>query len=444
MTRFLCTALLLAPLFGASACSSSSSPSAAPVDVGAAIAQGARGQYLMTALIDCGGCHTSGPTKIFGGGVKFPIDGAGHYVYSRNLTPDPDTGLKLTEEEFIRVFQTGEDLTNHGQQLVVMPWPSFRWMTVDDIKALYAALKYLPPVANAVPPDDKGIAAAAAPVPMPTEYDEGEEPRPLPAETGEDPLGPPGAAAIPDPGHAVRGGAILPLAYAKMPGFYKRTADEQAAFGRGSYLVNAAACNDCHTNKNGLPRDFTPGSSYLKIPADAYLLGGAVFAVPSGLDAVLAQSRTMSANLIGESGFFNEPEVSYLLFAGIIDAMAHVDDTPPLRIGWPMPAEHFRKLAQRDLMDIYTYMKILAEDYDHAGQGDKATQGQARYCTTAADCDAAGGETCFVDGSADKAVHNQCVDKVCASDDDCGACQTCAGLRCRPPATSDACLSTGR
>jgi len=60
--------------------------------IGEQIAAGARGQYLITALIDCGGCHTADPTKPFAGGVRFAIDASGHYVTSRNLTPDPDTG----------------------------------------------------------------------------------------------------------------------------------------------------------------------------------------------------------------------------------------------------------------------------------------------------------------------------------------------------------------
>ena len=124
-------------------------------------------------------------------------------------------------------MQTGADFTNQGQVLVVMPWPNFRWMTVDDIKAIYAFLKVLPPAVNAVPPDNKGPLGAQGPVPMPTQYDEGEEARALPPLTSVDPLAPPGSSsATPDPGNAVLGAAILPLAYAKMPNFVHRTPDE--------------------------------------------------------------------------------------------------------------------------------------------------------------------------------------------------------------------------
>ncbi len=400
------------------------------------------GAYLVRNVIDCAGCHTADPTKPFGGGVKFPIDTAGHFVTSRNLTNDPATGMKLTEEQFLKVMQTGEDFTNHGQVLLVMPWPNFRWMTTDDLKALYAFLQVLPPVVNQIPPDDKGPAAGQGPVPLPAQYDEGEEVRPLPPTDAPVPLAPPGTpTTVPDPGHAVRGAAIMPLSYAKMPHFYKRTAEEQAAFGRGSYLVNAALCGECHTNKGGYSRVLKPGPDFLKIPAAEYLTGGTAFSVPPPLASVLKQTRTMSANLIGTGGYFNEPKTTFLSFAGIIDATAHVDDSPPLPLGWPMPAAHFRGLSLGELTDIYTYMKILAEDYDHTGQTDKETQGQARYCTGNADCQP--GETCSVDGSADKAVNSQCVGKGCKVDSDCAACQKCTASTCQAPAASDACLTTG-
>ena len=431
-------AVVLLGALGVAGCSSSSS---GPVTT-TATGSSAQGEYLMTALIDCDGCHTADPTKPFAGGLKFPIDSAGHYVTSRNLTPDPTTGLKLTQDQFLKVMQTGEDFTNHGQVLIVMPWPNFRWMTTDDLKAIYAFLQGLPPVNNAVAADNKGIASAQGPVPLPTSYNEGEETRPLPPAMSPDPIGPPGSSTTtPDPGNAVLGAALLPVAYAKMPNFFKRTAEEQASFGRGSYLVNAALCGDCHTNKGGQPRTLIPGPGFLSIPADSYLTGGASYSVPGPLTTVLMETRSMSQNLIGKSGYFNKADTTYLTFASEIDALAHTGDTPPLSLGWPMPADHFRNLREQDLLDIYTYMRVLAEDYDHTGQTDKATQDPARYCTKSSDCQK--GQTCAVDGSTGKTVGNQCVTTVCAVDSDCNACQKCTAKTCQVPAASDACVTAG-
>ncbi len=423
---------------GYAGCSSSSSPTASfdPYAIG-------RGSYLLSAVIDCDGCHTSDPTKPFGGGTQFPVDNAGHYVYSRNLTSDPATGLQLTQDQFVEMMQTGKDFRNPGQVLLVMPWANFRWMTVSDLQAIYQFLQVLPAASNKVPADNKGPAGMQGPVPLPSEYDEGEETRALPPLDSPDPIGPPDASTTtPDPGNAVRGAAILPLAYAKMPNFYKRTPEEQASFGRGSYLANAALCGDCHTNVNGNPRNMTPGPDYLKIPPASYLTGGTTFPVPAALEALLAETRSMSQNLIGATnGYFNGPTVTYEAFAGEIDALAHTDDTPALSLGWPMPADHFRNLAEQDLIDIYTYMRILAQDYDHTGQLDKATQDPARYCTTAASCQP--GQTCFVDSSSAKTVNNQCVTKSCKVDSDCDACQTCASGACQVPSASAACLTSG-
>ena len=401
-----------------------------------------RGSYLLNDVIDCGGCHTADPTKPFAGGVKFPIDDAGHFVTSRNLTSDPKTGLTLTEDQFVEVMQTGKDFSNPGQVLIVMPWPNFRWMTTYDLKSIYAFLKVLPASSNVIPADDKGPAAAIGPVPFPAIYDEGEEPRALPPATATDPLAPPGASnVVPDNGHELLGAAIMPLAYAKMPNFSKRSAEEQASFGRGSYLVNAAACGECHTNKNGQPRDFTPGPTFLKIPADSYLTGGTAYTVPQALNTPLMVTRSMSQNLIGLSGYFNKEDTSYLAFATLIGTLSHADDNPPLSIGWPMPASHFRNLPEKDLQDIYTYMKILAEDYDHTGQVDKPTQDPARYCTSNSDCQP--GQTCFIDNSSDKTVNNQCLSTTCTADVDCGACQKCTNGACQAPSSTDACLTTG-
>src|SRR5208283_1322032 len=129
------------------------------------------------------------------------------------------------------------------------------------------------------------------------------------------------------------------------------------------------------------PRSFTPGPDFLKIPANAYLIGGTAYSVPPGLDTALMETRSMSQNLIGATnGYFNTPDLTYEDFAEEIDALAHTADNPALPLGWPMPADLFRNLAEQDLVDIYTYMLILAQDYDHTGQLDKATQDPARYC----------------------------------------------------------------
>jgi len=74
--------------------------------------------------------------------------------YSANLTPD-ETGIgnwKL--EQFMTAIRKGKykGLENGRSLLPPMPWQMYRNMTDDDLKAVFAYLKSLPPIKNLVPP----------------------------------------------------------------------------------------------------------------------------------------------------------------------------------------------------------------------------------------------------------------------------------------------------
>jgi hypothetical protein len=74
-------------------------------------------------------------------------------VYSQNLTPDKETGLgNWTEEMFIKAIRTGMHMGAEGRPIMPpMPWPEFRTMTDDDLKAVFAFLKTIPAIHNPVP-----------------------------------------------------------------------------------------------------------------------------------------------------------------------------------------------------------------------------------------------------------------------------------------------------
>jgi hypothetical protein len=73
-------------------------------------------------------------------------------VYSQNLTPDKETGLgNWTEEMFVKAIRTGMHMGAAGRPILPpMPWPEFRNWTDDDIKAVWAFLKSIPPIHNPV------------------------------------------------------------------------------------------------------------------------------------------------------------------------------------------------------------------------------------------------------------------------------------------------------
>ncbi|HTR81483.1 MAG TPA: c-type cytochrome [Bacteroidota bacterium] len=110
-----------------------------------------RGQYIMS-YSDCSDCHTpqgdKGPNwdEFLAGGAKFETKKFGT-VYTRNLTPDKETGLaRRTDEEIDRVLRSG--VFHDGRAIVSteMPWPAFSHLTKEDRYALIVYLRHIKPI----------------------------------------------------------------------------------------------------------------------------------------------------------------------------------------------------------------------------------------------------------------------------------------------------------
>jgi mono/diheme cytochrome c family protein len=98
-----------------------------------------RGRYLID-VADCMGCHTGwGKTGVFAGGN--PIEYYGRVAWSANLTPDPSAAGGWSEAMFVSRMRSGRG----GALSPVMPWAAYRQMTDDDLAAIYAALREVPP-----------------------------------------------------------------------------------------------------------------------------------------------------------------------------------------------------------------------------------------------------------------------------------------------------------
>jgi len=143
----------------------------------------ARGKYLVMTS-GCHDCHTpqkmgaNGPepdlSRMLAGhpaGVSLPpppapngpwivasIDsntafaGPWGISYTRNLTPDKETGLGgWTEQQFLETIRNGRQQGRGRQLLPPMPWPVYRNFTDADLKAIFAYLKTIPAVSNKVP-----------------------------------------------------------------------------------------------------------------------------------------------------------------------------------------------------------------------------------------------------------------------------------------------------
>jgi mono/diheme cytochrome c family protein len=144
-----------------------------------------RGEYLVT-VGGCGDCHSpktftaAGPvpdaTKLLSGypasdklpeipvGIIGPAQwgaiatndmtawvGSWGVSFAYNLTPDPATGIgNWNEALFIQSIRTGKFMGTSRDMLPPMPWRGMAKMTDDDLKAIFAYLKSLPPIENAI------------------------------------------------------------------------------------------------------------------------------------------------------------------------------------------------------------------------------------------------------------------------------------------------------
>ncbi|MEI6948792.1 c-type cytochrome [Paraflavisolibacter sp. H34] len=74
--------------------------------------------------------------------------------FAANLTSDSATGIGAwTLENFVNAMKTGKHMGHPGGRDILppMPWPQLARMTDEDLRAVFAYLKSLPPVHNRVP-----------------------------------------------------------------------------------------------------------------------------------------------------------------------------------------------------------------------------------------------------------------------------------------------------
>jgi mono/diheme cytochrome c family protein len=173
----------------------------------------------IVALAEGGALDTK---RLFAGGRDFDLGPLGH-LYTRNLTPDKETGIgNWTNDEIKTILRTGKAHDGH-LLFPVMPFLYYSQMADSDLDSIIAYLRSLPPVNNKVQPN-----TIASPLPGPL---------PLPKDT----------IVAPDP------------------------KDTEA---RGKYLMTAVLpCGDCHT-----PVDPNTGAAIM----DEYLGGGQPYDGPWG------------------------------------------------------------------------------------------------------------------------------------------------------------------
>lgn len=93
-----------------------------------------------------------GPWMWAGATTNTAFAGPWGISYAINLTSDEETGLGIwTEDMFISAIRSGKQFGKGRPIMPPMPWQAYSHMTDDDLKAMFAYLKTVPPIANHVP-----------------------------------------------------------------------------------------------------------------------------------------------------------------------------------------------------------------------------------------------------------------------------------------------------
>ncbi|GAB2968306.1 hypothetical protein GCM10027048_43940 [Hymenobacter coalescens] len=125
------------------------------------------GRYLVTSRYKCYDCHSGDILKTddqtpehssgYLGGGSVLQDAAGHDIVSRNLTPDPETGIgDWTPDQFTQAMKYGRSPNGPLRY----PMPKYSLVTDEEARAIYAYLRTVPIIRKATPED--GPAAVAA------------------------------------------------------------------------------------------------------------------------------------------------------------------------------------------------------------------------------------------------------------------------------------------
>ena len=264
----------------------------------------ARGQYLANYVTICVDCHSERDWSRFSGPIVAGSFGKGGELFdqqfgfpgsfrARNITP---SGIsRYTDGELFRVITTG--VTKEGRAMFpVMPYHNYGRMDEEDIKSIIAYIRTLPGIKNDVPPSSADFPMSIIINTIP----EKASPTKLPAKTD--------------------------------------------VVNYGKYLVNAAACMECHTQ-------FAKG----KLIAGTEFGGGREFPFPDGS---MIRSGNISPDAATGIGNWNE-ELFLNTFHSRSDSATLARKVQPGEFNSIMPWTMYGKMHDEDLKAIYAYLRTV-------------------------------------------------------------------------------------
>lgn len=263
-----------------------------------------RGEYLANHVTICMDCHSqrdwtrySGPlmegTLGRGGELfdqKFGFPGT---YYAKNITP---AGIsRYTDGEMFRVITTG--VNKEGKAMFpVMPYHYYGRMDEEDIKSIITYIRTLTPIQNTVPESKSDF-------PM---------------------------------------NFIINTIPKKATHVKRPPASDVVNYGK--YLVNAAACMECHTQ-------FDKG----QLVAGTEFGGGREFPFPDGS---IARSANITPDEKTGIGLWSE-KVFVDHFRSLSDSAALTRKVNPGEMNTIMPWTMYGKMTDEDLKAIYVYLKTV-------------------------------------------------------------------------------------
>jgi mono/diheme cytochrome c family protein len=259
----------------------------------------ARGRYLVEAVGGCMDCHSPHDWTKHDPVILPGMEGAGQdmtamlqglpgRIVAPNLTPDPETGAgNWSDDALARAIREG--VGHDGRALFpLMPYQHYRQLPDEDVASIIVYLRSLSPVQNPLPKTELAF---------PVKYLIRSIPQPLTTPVAEEDLSDP--------------------------------------MKRGAFLVNAAACADCHSpqDSNG---QFLPGRDFS---------GGFALDGPWG--------HVASANITPDpSGipYYDEQRFVTTVRTGYVGSR---------QLSQVMPWATFRNMTDGDLQAIFAYLKTL-------------------------------------------------------------------------------------
>jgi len=265
----------------------------------------ARGEYLANHVSVCMDCHSkkdyryfSGPPiagTLGGGGDVFDHETAGFpgTLYPSNISPAALS--EWTDAEIARAIVSGID--KDGNALFPqMPYLIYNYLSTQDLSAIVAYLRTLPPVENTVPERELDFPLNLIVRTMPVDY----EPK-----------------AHPDTSNSVE---------------------------YGSYLVKIAGCQFCHTPVDDQMQPI-PGMEFA---------GGHKFPLPNGL---VVTSNITPDEETGIGGWDKETFIT--MFRSYAPEEVKKVELAPDDFNSVMPWSYYADMTDQDLGAIYDYLRTV-------------------------------------------------------------------------------------